>query len=65
MSTTTVEAAYLSVLQLARYLGVSRHTAYALVREGAIPSVRVGGQYRIPRSELERQLAAQTRTSSP
>ena len=61
MSTITSEAAYLSVLELAQYLGISRHTAYMLVREGAMPSVRVGGQYRSPRVELERQLADQTR----
>ena len=61
MSTTTVESAYFSVLELATYLGVSRHTAYALVREGQVPAVRIGGQYRIPRAELERQLSEQTR----
>jgi excisionase family DNA binding protein len=59
---TTAEAAYLSVLELARHLGISRHTAYMLVREGAVPSVRVGGQYRIPRAELKRQLTEQTRS---
>ena len=64
MSTTVVRP-YLSVRELADYLGVSRHTAYALVRRGAVPSVRVGGQYRIPRAELERQLTAQTRASGP
>ena len=61
MSITVAVPAYLSVLELARYYGVSRHTAYKLVRSGAVPSVRVGGQYRIPRAELERQLAEQTR----
>ena len=58
---TIVETAYLSVLELARYLGVSRRTAYGLVNSGAVPSVRVGGQYRIPRSELEQRLAEQTK----
>jgi excisionase family DNA binding protein len=62
---TISESAYLSVFELSRYLGVSRHTAYMLVRKGAVPSVRVGGQYRIPRVELERRLASQTRASSP
>jgi excisionase family DNA binding protein len=65
MSTTTVEAAYLSVRELALYLGVSRRTAYELIWTGAVPSVRVGGQHRVPRAELERQLAEQTRKSGP
>jgi excisionase family DNA binding protein len=63
--TTAAEAAYLSVLELAHYLGISRHTAYALVKDGAVPSVRVGGQYRIQRVELERQLAERTRAAGP
>jgi excisionase family DNA binding protein len=58
MSSTAIEPAYFSVLELASYLGVSRRTAYTLVHTGAVPSVRVGGQYRIPRAELERRLAA-------
>ena len=65
MSTNTVTPAYLSVLDLARYLDVSRHTAYALVRAGSVPSVRVGGQYRIPLAELQRQLTQQTRRGDP
>lgn len=60
-TTTTVEPAYLSVVELARYLGVSRRTAYALVNQRAVPFVRIGGQYRIPRIDLERQLAEQAR----
>ena len=65
MSTNIVAPAYLSVLDLAKYLDVSRHTAYALVRGGSVPSVRVGGQYRIPLAELERQLAEQVRRGGP
>ena len=61
MMSTTVEPAYFSIRELARYLGVSRRTAYNLVTEGAVPSIRVGGQHRIPRVELERQLEKQTR----
>jgi excisionase family DNA binding protein len=62
---TTIEAAYLSVSDLARYLKVSRRTAYNLVVDGAVPSVRVGGQHRIPRAELERQLAKRLRGRAP
>lgn len=42
-----------SVLDIAKKLGVSRNTAYALVRSGALRSIRVGRQIRVPRSALE------------
>lgn len=58
----TTERAYISIRDLASYLGVSRRTAYDLVNKGSVPSVRIGGQHRIPRAELERQLAQQTRS---
>ena len=38
-------------------LRVSRETVYRLVRSGALPSVRVGGQLRLPRAALARRLA--------
>jgi len=61
MSTTAERPEFLSVRELARYLGVSLRTAYQLVSDGAVPAVRVGGQYRIRRTELDKQLAEQTR----
>jgi excisionase family DNA binding protein len=51
------EPAYIGVREVADYLGISKRTAYSLVARGDIPSVRVGGQHRIPRSQLERHLA--------
>lgn len=42
-----------SVSEIAKKLGVSRNTAYALVRNGALRSIRVGRQIRVPRSALE------------
>jgi excisionase family DNA binding protein len=56
MATTTAEH-FLTIRELAAYLRVSRTTAYELVRNGEVPSVRVGGQFRIPRVELDRRLA--------
>jgi excisionase family DNA binding protein len=58
---TTTAPAYLSIRELADYLRISERTAYDLVTREEIPSVRVGGQHRIPRNELERQLARRTR----
>jgi excisionase family DNA binding protein len=48
---------FLTVLELAEYLRVSRRKAYELVAKGDVPSIRVGTSYRIPRAELDRQLA--------
>ncbi len=36
-----------SVEQLQEMLKTSRHTAYALVRTGEIPSIKIGGAFKI------------------
>lgn len=60
------EAAYISVREVADLLRISKRTAYGLVARGDIPSVRVGGQHRIPRAQLERDLAVRsTRGAGP
>ena len=56
---TTEQRRFLTVDELADYLRVSRSMAYKLVQGGNVPRVRVGGQWRIPRTELERQLAGE------
>jgi excisionase family DNA binding protein len=56
----TEQRHFLTVDELAAFLRVSRTTAYQLVWRGDVPSVKVGGQLRIPRAELERQLAEST-----
>lgn len=53
----TAERTFLTVKELAELLRVSQRTAYALVRNGDVPSLRVGGSIRIPRAELDDQLA--------
>lgn len=50
-------AAY-SVKEFAALLGVHLNTIYREVQSGAIASVRIGGEYRIPHAELERLLAS-------
>ena len=58
----------LTVTEAARVLRISRTTAYRLVRlyfatggrEG-IPAVRVGGQLRVPRAELEKLIGRPVR----
>ena len=46
----------LRVKELPQILSISRNTAYALVRSGAIHSIRIGRTYRIPREALAEYL---------
>lgn len=43
----------ITVDELATLLGVSRNTAYTAVRNGDVPSLRVGARIVIPRRALE------------
>jgi excisionase family DNA binding protein len=45
-----------SVTETAGYLGISRGSAYAGVRRGEIPSIRVGHCIRVPTAGLRRLL---------
>lgn len=42
----------MTVPELARYLRISKPTAYALVNEGKIPSARFGRQIRVYRGDV-------------
>jgi excisionase family DNA binding protein len=44
---------YLTVLEWRQYLGLSRTTAYSLIRSGVVPVLKVGRHLRIPRSALK------------
>jgi len=48
---------FLRISEAARLLSMSRSAAYAAIRSGQLPSVRVAGKWRIPRAALERLLA--------
>lgn len=55
MTTTTVhtpEPVY-TAQQIAEHLGISKATAYAMVRNGEIRAVHVGRRVRIPASALD------------
>jgi excisionase family DNA binding protein len=43
---------FVSVEELAAWLGIGRSLAYDLVRRGVVPAVRFGRLVRIPRSAL-------------
>jgi excisionase family DNA binding protein len=51
-----LERLTLSVPEAARLLGVSRMSAYSAVREGTIPSIRIGRRVLVPRAALDRLL---------
>lgn len=46
-----------TVKEIAELLEVSKNTAYHLVRSGKLRSVKIGRQFRVPKSALEDYLA--------
>jgi len=56
--TTEPRHELLTLRELAAYLRVSMRTAYQLAMDGTVPAVKVGGQWRIARSELDEHLRA-------
>lgn len=49
--------AVLTVTDLQEVLGIGRNTAYSLIRSGAVPSIKVGKKYRIPKDAVLYYLA--------
>jgi excisionase family DNA binding protein len=47
---------FLTPKDLQRELQIGEKLCYRLLRDGAIPSVRIGGLYRTPRGQLEEAL---------
>lgn len=45
-----------SVPEVAQRLGIDRNTVYQAVKEGQIPSIRVGRRILVPRLAFERML---------
>lgn len=46
-----------SVAQMQTMLGISRHTAYDLVRDGSIPAVKIGTSFRILKLNIIKYIA--------
>jgi excisionase family DNA binding protein len=44
---------FVSVREVSELLGISRTSAYGLVRDGSIPSVAIAGAVRVPVAALE------------
>lgn len=51
-----VERAVFTVGEVCKILGLRRSSAYAAISDGHIPSIRIGGQIRVPRGAVERML---------
>jgi excisionase family DNA binding protein len=64
MNATDIGPRFLTIREAAALLRVSTTTAYRLARTGELPTVPVGGQFRIPADELFAKLG-ETRTGSP
>jgi excisionase family DNA binding protein len=45
-----------SVREAGEILGISRNTAYAAVRAGSLPVIKIGGLMKVPRMALEKLL---------
>lgn len=59
-----MSANYLSVQEIASRLRVSRMTAYRLIHEGEMTSVRIGRQFRIEETEVDRYIASNTKLAT-
>jgi excisionase family DNA binding protein len=51
----------ISVKGAARELGIGRDSAYALVREGRLPAVRVGRRILVPVAQLDEYVSSELR----
>jgi excisionase family DNA binding protein len=51
----------LTATDVAKELQVTRSTAYRLIAEGEVPSVRIGGSVRVPSEALDSLIASRTR----
>lgn len=59
-----LKKATFSVKELAEYLNVGKASAYRLVHDGTLPSVRIGRQIRIPIAAVDKWLAEATPQSA-
>lgn len=55
-ATTRPANVYRNVDELARELGLGRLTVYGALRDGTIPSIRVGRRYLLPRAAIQEWL---------
>ncbi len=49
----------LTIREVADYLSLSQRTIYRLIEEGAIPALKIGGQWRFEQAALEQWVRAE------
>jgi excisionase family DNA binding protein len=57
--------AWLTTKEVAVLLGVKEAVVRRMVRDGELPSTNIGGHIRIPRSEVEAEVAARASEATP
>ena len=60
--TVPIEKEWLSVADVAGYLGVSAHVVTALLRSGEVPGIKFGREWRVARVDLESWLNRKRKT---
>lgn len=58
MATAPDNQALMTLKEICAYLKVDRHTVYRLIKDGQLPAIRVGGQWRFRPDEVQRYLAS-------
>ena len=58
MSDQPARTRYLTVLEVADVMRVSKMTVYRLLHSGELPGVRVGRSFRVPQDALDHYLAS-------
>lgn len=61
---TSFQTALLTPTEVAEALRITRQTVYSLIEAGDIEARRIGGQWRIPASELDRMLTDGTKETA-
>ena len=62
---TTHDSVVMTVRECAAYLRISAGLAYEMVRQGSLPTIRLGRRILVPRQALERMLAKVEEPSEP
>ena len=57
-----MEKATLTVAETAEYIGIGLNKAYKMVNDRTIPSLRIGKQFKIPKTVLDEWLIKQSKT---
>jgi len=61
--TVPIDKQWLSVAEVASYMGVSAHVVTSLLRAGEMPGVKFGREWRVARVDLESYLNQARRRS--